>query len=133
MNRQVNEACIALQTALHDRPMYQTEHPDPAGVLLQLQQVLEADLSFYSSLFTSSGATSAAAKIRNVFVEYMLEHENEFAIQDHNRYLFGLMFASGGVISMYQDWFGGKLPITLDQLTAQAIDVTRSIAAISSR
>lgn len=132
VNHQVNDACLTLQKALRSGPTDRTEHPDPAGVLRQMQKFLEADLPLYSSLFTSSCAAAAAEKIRKVFVDYMLEHEQDFAVKDHNRYLFGIMFSSGGVISMYQDWFSGKLPMTLEQLTDRAIDVTRSVSELSS-
>ena len=29
---------------------------------------------------------------------------------------------------MYQDWFAGRLPLTMDELTDRAIKVTREIA-----
>lgn len=132
VNRQVDEACLILQEALHNRSMAKSDAPDSAGVLQQLQEFLESDFTFYSSLLTSSSSTAAIEKIRDVFVDYMLEHESEYAVHDHNRYLFGIMFASGGIMTMYQDWFNGKLPMTLTQLTERAITVTRSIAHISS-
>ena len=132
VNHRVEDTCQTLREALRARSLQQCEHPDPAGVLLQLQKLLEEDLPFYRSLLTSSSAATAVEKIRNVFIEYMLEHENDVSVQDTTRYLFGIMFASGGVITMYQDWFNGKLPMTLEQLTERAIAVARSIAEISS-
>lgn len=131
VNRRVEDACQTLREALRARSLQQEEHPDPAGVLLQLQKFLEGDITFYRSLLISSSAAAAVEKIRNVFVEYMLEHETDFVVQDKTHYLFDIMFASGGLITMYQDWFNGRLPMTLEQLTERAITVTRSIAEIS--
>lgn len=133
LNRQVDEACATLQEALHARPLDHGGHPDPAGVLRQLQAFLENDLTFFSSLMNSAAAGLVVEKMRSVFTEYMLEHEQAFGVHDHARYLFGIMFASGGVVAMYQDWFAGRLPLTLDELTDRAIEVTMGIAQSSLR
>lgn len=134
INSQLNEACIALQKALtlHNQSRERSDTPDPTDVLQKLQEFLESDFTFYSSLLTSSVSTAAIEKIRNVFIDYMLEHESEYSVHDHDRYVFGIMFASGGIITIYQDWFNGKLPMTFDQITEHAINVTRSIAVVSS-
>ena len=131
VNRQVDEACSAIQEALRARGTDYPGQPDPEGVLRQLQAFLESDLTFYRSMMNSSVAGAALERIRGVFITYMTEHEKDFGVHDHSRYLFGIMFASGGVVAMYQDWFAGRLPLTLDELTDRAIEVTMGIAQSS--
>ena len=128
VNRQVDEACNALQEALRARQISHPGKPDPEDVLRPLQAFLESDLPFYRSMMNSTVAGFATARIRSVFTAYMLEHEKDFGVHDHSRYLFGIMFSSGGVVAMYQDWFAGRLPLTMDELTDRAIKVTRGIA-----
>lgn len=127
VNRQVDEACNALQDALRTRQADTPGQPNPEDVLRQLQVFLESDLTFYRSMMNSSVAGVALERIRGVFITYMTEHEKDFGVHDHGRYLFDIMFASGGVVAMYQDWFAGRLPLTLDELTDRAIEVTIGI------
>ena len=127
VNRQVDEACNALQDALRTRQADTPGQPNPEDVLRQLQAFLESDLTFYRSMMNSSVAGVALERIRGVFITYMTEHEKDFGVHDHGRYLFDIMFASGGVVAMYQDWFAGRLPLTLDELTDRAIEVTIGI------
>ena len=127
VNRQVDEACNALQDALRTRQADTPGQPNPEDVLRQLQVFLESDLTFYRSMMNSSVAGVALERIRGVFITYMTEHEKDFGVHDHSRYLFDIMFASGGVVAMYQDWFAGRLPLTLDELTDRAIEVTIGI------
>ena len=128
VNHQVDNACNAVQEALRTNQTTHPGRPTPAIVLRQLQKFLESDLTFYRSMMNSSVAGMAAERIRGVFITYMLEHEKDFDAHDHSRYLFGIMFASGGVVAMYQDWFTGRLPLTMDELTNRAIEVTTEIA-----
>lgn len=131
VNRQVDEACTALQEALRANQTENPGKPTPEKVLHELQIFLENDLTFYRSMMNSSVAGMAVERIRGVFITYMLEHEKDFGGHDHSRYLFGIMFSSGGVVAMYQDWFAGRLPMTMDELTEKAIAVTTEIAQTS--
>lgn len=128
VNRQVEQACAALREALLSRPTDGAAQPDPAIVLRQIQIFLENDLPFFLSLLNSTLAGPCMETIRQVFIDYMLEHERDFRIENHSSYLFNIMFASGGIVAMYQDWAGGRLPMTLTQLTDTAIRTTRRIA-----
>ena len=120
-----------MKEALRARQADHPGKPDPETVLRQLQEFLESDMEFYRSMMNSSVASSALERIRGVFITYMTEHEKDFGVHDHSRYLFGIMFASGGVVAMYQDWFTGHLPLTMDELTDRAIEVTMGIAQSS--
>lgn len=127
LEKQIVFLCSELRTVLHERSL-NSKSPDPYIVLKQIQKSLERNLPFFTSLIKSGNYTNLSIQLRQVFIDYMLEHEKEFSNNNHEDYLFNIMFASGGISAMYQDWFNGKLPITLDQLTKKATIVAREIA-----
>lgn len=132
VNRQVEEACLTLRQALRGNQPGSDPSPDSATVLRQIQAFLESDLPFFTSLFNSSIAGPSMEKIRQVFIDYMLEHEREFKVQDHEAYLFKALYVSGGLIVMYQDWAAGRLPLTLTQLTEKAIDAVHCMTGTAA-
>lgn len=67
--------------------------------------------------------------LRNVFVDYMVEHEKDYCVGSHEQYMFAILFGSGGVMSLYRDWFAGRLPLTLDALTETAAQTVRGLLA----
>lgn len=124
----VDEACAAIRSALAQRPSGGAI-PDPGVLLRHLQALLEEDLEFYRSTFLSSAAGPIVENLRNVFVDYMVEHEKDYRVGSHEQYLFAILFGSGGVTTLYRDWFAGRLPLTLDDLTEKAAQTVRQLLA----
>lgn len=124
LEHQLEEASNALISALQENT---SDSPDLAVVLRQIETFFEKNIEIYTSMLNSSIGGNCMERIRNVFVNYMLEHEAEFSVKDHERYLVNILFVSGGVASMYQDWIAGKIPLTLSQLTDHAIEISQDI------
>lgn len=124
--RQMDAACQTLRDALADRGA--SVGPGDAGfVLNKLQQLLEENLEFFSALLASSLAPAATEQLRELFIDYMMEHPPQGV--DKENFAFIIRFASGGMVAMYRDWVAGKLPMTLDQLTAHATAAVQDMAA----
>lgn len=99
----------------------------PVAVMQHLQRMLESDLDFYRKVLNSSIAGPIMEQMRSLYIEYMLENEDRFAFQSHESFLFAVSFGAGGVITLYRDWFAGKLPFTLDELTTRAAAVLETM------
>lgn len=107
--------------------------PDPEVMLKKLQIVLQEDIEFYQKIMTSNIALFAIEKLRNLFLDYMMEHEKEFCHCGHEDYLFSIRFGAGAVSALYLDWFHGDLPLTLDELTEKSTLMIRMILKQSYR
>lgn len=122
--QQMDAACGTLRTALADCG------PDigsnsAAFVLHKLQDAFEENLEFFSALLGSGMAKATTEQLRDIFIEYMSAHRPKGV--DPEQFLFVMRFASGGLSDMYCDWVAGKLPMTLDQLTENAITVVQKL------
>ncbi|MDO4285706.1 MAG: TetR/AcrR family transcriptional regulator [Eubacteriales bacterium] len=121
LNRQMEEACDLLRQMLDGRCTDGHTPPDPAELLRQIQRFVQENRDFFASLLCSDLSGIFVDQLRGVFIDYMTAHESEFSTLDHEQYAFMIRFTSGGIASLYVDWFSGKLPMTLDQLTENAI------------
>lgn len=126
VTQQMEAACQTLRTALADRGPEVTAG-DAAFVLRKLQALFEENLEFFSALLSSSLATAATEQLRDIFIDYMMQHPPKDLPTD--RFLFLIRFASGGLSAMYRDWVAGKLPMTFDQLNENAIAMVESLSA----
>lgn len=125
----VENACSSLREALHQYPA--GEHPDPEFLLTQVQAFLEEDPELYRKIFTSDISASIIEKLRKIFLDYMMENEENFRKCDHDYYVFSILFGSGGVIMMYRDWFTGQLSCSLPELTQKTIEILHKILYIT--
>ena len=97
------------------------EHPPtlevlPALLLRRVQMILEEDLDFYRKIMSSNVATLLREQLVNTVLDYLIQHDKKFGI-DREQYTIAMRFCAGGLSSLYYDWFLGKLPCTLDELT----------------
>lgn len=126
LTQQMAAACQTLRDALTDRGAAVSPN-DAAFILGKLQQLLEENLEFITSLLTSSLAPAATEQLRDIFTDYMMAHPPQGVATE--QFLFTIRFASGGLAAMYRDWVAGKLPMTLDQLTESATVAVQNMAA----
>ena len=68
-------------------------------------------------------------KLREFFIEQMMQRESGYAVRNHEQYVFTVRFGSGGVITLYKDWFSGNLPFSLDELTEKAAQAINTMLA----
>lgn len=125
IHQMVGQAFCRIRDSLSSRqwPLEQL----PGTLLRQIQDMLEEDLNFYRKLMVSSASAQLHEQLCNVIVEYLLEHESEYTQGDPGDFDFKIRFCAGGLSSLYQDWFSGKLNLTLDDLTHRAEAIIRSI------
>lgn len=92
--------------------------PDVAHTLLkQVQFLLEEDLVFCRKILNSGAAALMQEQLVGFVVDYMLQHRDEFSTADPAKYELAIRFGAGGLSNLYRDWFSGKLPYSLDELT----------------
>lgn len=92
----------------------------PRTLLRQVQQFLEEDMDLYKKIMNSNAAPLMQEQLVQIVQDYLWQHEADFSVGSHENYVLTIRFCAGGLINLYRDWFAGKLPITLDELTVQA-------------
>ena len=101
----------------------------PEIMLRRVQTVLEEDLEFYRKVMASSISGMLVEKLCSIVLDYLLEHEKELSTLSHEEFLFMMRFCTGGLGSLYRDWFAGEIPLTLDQLTTKSVGMINSVLA----
>ena len=86
-------------------------------LLTTIQSILEEDLSFYRKILNSSASAIMQGQLVAVVTEFMLEHKDQFYPGSQEEYQIAIRFCAGGLSNLYRDWFSGKLPYTLEELT----------------
>ncbi len=92
----------------------------PHALLLRIQKILEMDMDFYRKVLTSSASIHIEEQLVALVLDFLFQHEAEFGVGDHDQYVLKLRFCAGGLISLYRDWFFGKIDLSLEGLTKQA-------------
>ena len=98
-------------------------------VLQHLQRMLESDPEFYRNAIRTNVSNIVLEKLREFFIEQMMQRESGYAVRNHEQYVFTVRFGSGGVITLYKDWFSGNLPFSLDELTEKAAQAINTMLA----
>lgn len=124
----MENVCQTIREALERQPL-RTKTPDARMALQHLQRMLESDPEFYRNAIRSNVSGIVLEKLRNFFIELMMQRESGYAIRDHSQYEFTVRFNSGGVIAMYRDWFSGALSLSLDELTEKAARSINTVLA----
>ena len=99
----------------------------PHALTKQIQFLLEEDTDFCRKIMTSSASSLFRQQLVEIMVDYLLQHEEDFSIISHEEFILRVRFCAGGLSSLYQDWFAGKLPFTLAELTLRAEKLLSSI------
>ena len=107
----------------------QNSVPLSTALLYEIKASLSADLDFYKKIMNSSAAPLMQEQLVDIVLGYLLDHEEEFSICSHEDYIFTMRFCAGGLSNLYRDWFAGKLPLTLDELTCRAEELINTILA----
>lgn len=102
-------------------------HRLPEALLGLIRDLLSTDLEFYRKVMNSSAADIMQKQLVEFVIDYLLEHESSYPMNDHRQYVLTIRFCAGGLSNLYLDWFSGKLDMTLDELTASASGMLRSI------
>lgn len=93
----------------------------PEVLLKRIQAILEEDLDFIRKVMNSSASALMQEQLISFVLEYLIQNEQLWGIEDHDQFVLMIRFCAGGLTNLYRDWFAGKMNITLDELTASAI------------
>ena len=124
----IQQAFSSIREAL-DQPQQLADVPQV--LLKQVQAFLEEDMDFYRKVLSSSVSVLMQEQLIETVLEYLLQHEEDYPIGDHEQYVFLIRFCAGGLGNLYREWFSGKLPIPLDELTQRASTLLSSVIAAS--
>ena len=87
------------------------------ALLKTIQDILEEDLPFFRKILSSNVSSVMQEQLVAVVLDFMLEHKDEFYTGNQEEYEIAIRFCAGGLSNLYRDWFAGKLPYTLSELT----------------
>lgn len=106
-------------SAIRDAMTGQQISADTVGTTLlgTVQSILEADLDFYQKILRSNAASLLYDQLIQLVMEFMLEYKDRFYPGSQAEYQAAIGFCAGGLSNLYRDWFSGKLPCTLGELT----------------
>lgn len=92
----------------------------PHTLLQHIQKILESDFDFCQKVMTSSASTMMEEQLVKLVLDYLFQHEAKFGFGDSERYALTIRFCAGGLTNLYRDWFSGKIPLSLEELTQRA-------------
>ncbi len=91
---------------------------NPMPFLLKMEHFFKQDIEFYRMLIYTKGAPTFITKLKAVLMEKILSYkENIHSIQEREEYILNVNFIVSGLVSLYQDWFAGKVECSLEELT----------------
>ena len=94
-------------------------------LLSTIQIILEEDLFFYRKILNSNASAIMQEQLVNVVIAFMLEHKDRFYSGSNEEYMVKIRFCAGGLSNLYRDWFSGKLPYSLSELTIIGVELIR--------
>ena len=97
----------------------------PHALLSQVEKILCEDTDFYLKIMNSSAAALMHNQLVEIVVDYMLQNQTSFSSGGQNFEL-SIRFCAGGISNLYRDWFAGKLPCSLHELTLTAENLIKS-------
>lgn len=107
-------------SAIRDAMMGQTD-TSVSGMghvlLITIQRILEDDLDFYRKILNSNASSIMQEQLVAVVLDFMLENKDAFYSGSQREFQIAVRFCAGGLSNLYRDWFAGKLPISLSELT----------------
>lgn len=114
LNNLIQQTFSTIREAIDEQPLILEALP---GVLLRrVQMILEEDLDFYKKIMSSNVSVLLREQLVNTVLDYLLQHDQELGLKNM-QYLLAMRFCAGGLSNLYCDWFLGKIPCTLDELT----------------
>ncbi len=114
----IEETFSHLRNEVFESPQQVTEIPH---ILLQrIQEILNEDRDFCQKVMTSSASALMEEELVKLMLDYLIQHEEKYSFGNHDQYVLTIRFCAGGLCNLYRDWFSGKIPLSLEELTQQA-------------
>lgn len=118
IHQMVEEAFCRIREVFFDQSCAIEELP--AVLLKRIQSILDGDQAFYRKILASHAAKQLSDQLCAVVVDYLLEHESEFAVASREEFELSIRFCAGGLSQLYQDWFAGNLHCTQEAFNQKA-------------
>lgn len=99
----------------------------PIVLLRQVQTILESDLDFYKKVMASNASTFMQEQLVSIVMDYLLQHEKDYDVKDHNQFVLNIHFCAGGLIYLYREWFAGNSTLSLNELTAHGASMIQKV------
>lgn len=115
VDRLLQQTLFSIREALTQQPgsLGEAVH----ALMTQIRKILEEDLFFSQKVMNSSAASLMQERLVQIVVEYLLQNRDAFYSGDPKQYELWIRFGAGGLSNLFRDWFEGKLPYTLEELT----------------
>lgn len=91
----------------------------PHVMLRRVQETMEADMDFCRKVMASSASAMMEEQLVNLMLDYLLQNGDKMGWGNRENYEFTMRFCAGGISNLYREWFMGKIPISLEELTKQ--------------
>ena len=116
-------------STLRDAMIGEQETAAKVGYILlsTIQSILEGDLDFYRKILNSSASSIMTEQLVTIVMDFMLDHKDQFYTGSEEAYMIAIRFCAGGLSNLYHDWFAGKLPCTLSELTQNGEELIHRI------
>lgn len=113
-----NEMISSLDELLAMTKSYSIDK-EPMPILVKITSYLESEIDFYRMLANSTGAEQFSAKLKELLIE-KITNNDELDIEPQRREEFEIAtrFMAGGFVSLYFDWFKGKVNCSLEEICA---------------
>lgn len=99
----------------------------PSALFQCIQMELEKDMAFYQKVINSSAYPMMQKNLLDMILEYLHQFEDHMGFGDHAQYMLMLHFCAGGIACLYQEWFAGKIEMSLPELTEHAAHMLQKI------
>lgn len=91
---------------------------NPMPLLLKVAHFFNQDIEFYRMVINTQGAPNFITKLKAVLIEKILSYKETLQPNDEcAELILRVHFFVGGLASIYQDWFTGKIECSLEELT----------------
>ena len=118
INRVIQQTFAGIREALSPRILPLEDVP--GAIMNSIQSILESDLDFYKKIMNSTAAPMLQEQMINLVLEYLMARETAYHVANQDPCFLTIRFCAGGLSNLYRDWFTGKIPIPLPELTAQS-------------
>ena len=114
INRVIQQTFAGIREALSPRILPLEDVP--GAIMNSIQSILD----FYKKIMNSTAAPMLHEQIINLGLEYLMARETAYHVANQDPCFLTIRFCAGGLSNLYRDWFTGKIPIPLSELTAQS-------------
>ncbi|MGE7112345.1 TetR/AcrR family transcriptional regulator [Lysinibacillus sp. NPDC047702] len=97
---------------------------DPMPFLLKVARFFDQDLEFYRMVINTQGAPTFVMKLKDILIEKILGYKETLQSNEGcEELVIRVHFFIGGLASLYQDWFAGKVECSLEDLTTSVTGI----------